>query len=211
MLKRLLNLIRQAVTESGYNDSSKYPLVEVSYNGKTTYAVRLSPYGLCTNPPSSSNALLLSADGQESIQYAIIDHMPKRFRNLKEGEVVVFNYISKSYIYFKANGDIDIECKNNTNINVSGDLSATIGGDATVDVSGSLEATAGDSAVITAPTIELNGNVSVKGTFTQTGGGAANFSGSMTVTGDVTAQGTSLHTHVHSGVQSGGSNTGQPV
>ena len=35
--------------------------------------------------------------------------------------------------------------------------------------------------------------------------------GKVTATGDVKGQGTSLHTHVHSGVQSGGSNTGGPV
>jgi len=33
----------------------------------------------------------------------------------------------------------------------------------------------------------------------------------LEVTGDVTANGISLETHVHSGVQSGGSNTGEPV
>lgn len=36
-------------------------------------------------------------------------------------------------------------------------------------------------------------------------------SGDIVATGDVTGQGTSLHTHVHSGVQSGGSNSGPPV
>jgi len=50
---------------------------------------------------------------------------------------------------------------------------------------------------ITAP------NISSSGTWSHTG--------SFTATGDVKGQGTSLHTHVHSGVQSGGSNTGQPV
>lgn len=50
---------------------------------------------------------------------------------------------------------------------------------------------------ITAPNITSNGTWNHTGTFTSTG--------------DVTGQGTSLHTHRHSGVQSGGSNTGQPV
>lgn len=35
--------------------------------------------------------------------------------------------------------------------------------------------------------------------------------GTVTVHGDVIADGKSLKTHIHSGVQSGGSNTGQPV
>jgi len=33
----------------------------------------------------------------------------------------------------------------------------------------------------------------------------------MTVTGDVTAEGTSVHTHKHGGVQTGGGQTGVPV
>ncbi len=47
------------------------------------------------------------------------------------------------------------------------------------------------------------------GTFTINGDVVVN--GKVTATGDVSGQGTSLHTHMHSGVQSGGSNTGVPV
>lgn len=64
---------------------------------------------------------------------------------------------------------------------------------------------ASSACTINAPSIVLNGAIS------QTGGGAAAFSGSMTVTGDVTAAGTSVHTHKHGGVQTGGGQTGVPV
>lgn len=64
---------------------------------------------------------------------------------------------------------------------------------------------ASSACTINAPSIVLNGAIS------QTGGGAAQFSGSMTVTGDVSAQGTSVHTHRHSGVTPGGGDTGGPV
>ncbi len=70
---------------------------------------------------------------------------------------------------------------------------------------------------ITAPTTTINGNLIVTGSITGSGGLAisggsgASVTGSITATGDITAQGTSVHTHVHSGVQTGSSNTGQPV
>jgi hypothetical protein len=64
---------------------------------------------------------------------------------------------------------------------------------------------ASSACTINAPSIVLNGAIS------QTGGGAAQFSGSMTVTGDVSAQGTSVHTHRHSGVTPGGGDTGAPI
>lgn len=56
---------------------------------------------------------------------------------------------------------------------------------------------------IQAPAIELDGPVHVTGAVT--GDSTAVFDG------DVTGDGTSLHTHIHSGVQTGGGNSGPPV
>lgn len=52
---------------------------------------------------------------------------------------------------------------------------------------------------VTAPTVQINGATVINGTLTQTGtGNNATFSGNITTTtGDVTAQGTSLHNHDH--------------
>ncbi len=76
---------------------------------------------------------------------------------------------------------------------------------ATVEINGTT------STTVTTPTFTVNGATVLNGAISQTGGGAASFSGSMAVTGDVTAQGTSVHNHVHGGVQTGGGNTGAPV
>lgn len=85
-------------------------------------------------------------------------------------------------------------------------------GNVSVNAGGNIAAEAVGTAAVTAPSITLNGNVTINGTLTQTGGGTATFSGNIdTPTGDVTASGKSLKTHVHSGVTSGPSNTGQPV
>ena len=67
-------------------------------------------------------------------------------------------------------------------------------------VSEEIDLTASEKIVAKAPRIELDGAIYGGGS----GGLPATFSG------DVTAQGTSLHTHTHSGVESGPSNTGQP-
>lgn len=52
-------------------------------------------------------------------------------------------------------------------------------------------------------TITIQGNLVLNGSLTQTG--------SQAVSGDVVASGTSLHTHKHSGVSTGSSDTGEPV
>lgn len=72
-----------------------------------------------------------------------------------------------------------------------------------------VEINASASTTVTTPTFTVNGFMVLAGGLSQTGGGSASFSGSMAVTGDVTAEGTSLHTHTHSG-GGGGGNTGGP-
>lgn len=74
-----------------------------------------------------------------------------------------------------------------------------------------VEINGGTSTTINTPTFTVNGATVLNGTVQQTGGGSAHFSGTMMVDGDVTAEGTSVHNHVHGGVQPGGGNTGAPV
>ena len=77
-----------------------------------------------------------------------------------------------------------------------------------------VEIVASASTTVTTPTFTVNGATVLNGSLSQgTGdaGGGATMLGPVDVTGDVTAGGKSLVTHVHSGVTSGGSNTGQPV
>lgn len=57
--------------------------------------------------------------------------------------------------------------------------------------------------ILEAPTITLKGNVA------QTDGDMTT-TGSITAQGDVVGDGTSLHTHTHSGVEPGGGNSGPP-
>ncbi len=61
----------------------------------------------------------------------------------------------------------------------------------------------GTTASITAPTIDLNGNVSI--------GGTATFSGTITATGEITSGTIPLSTHIHSGVTTGSGDTGGPL
>ncbi len=70
---------------------------------------------------------------------------------------------------------------------------------------------------LTAPTVTVNGNLVVSGTITGQGSGGASMQGNITTTGSITAGGNvtagsiDLETHVHTGVTTGGSNTGGPT
>lgn len=76
-----------------------------------------------------------------------------------------------------------------------------------------VEINASTSTTVTTPTFTVNGNTVLNGTLNAGGdsGGDASFSGSVIVDVDVTADGVSLHNHVHDGVVAGGDNTGPPV
>ncbi|EHZ8806236.1 phage baseplate protein [Salmonella enterica] len=91
----------------------------------------------------------------------------------------------------------------------------TDNGTAFVEVAagGDITATTTGSMTINAPTITLNGNVTINGNLSQgmgESGGTATMLGPVTVTNDVEAGGKSLTTHTHGGVQTGGGNTGAP-
>ena len=136
-----------------------------------------------------------------------------RMHDLSDGFVIpgprsvprVIQNISTSSVQLRTDdGQAHVEINaSNHNIGVvtSGNLGATVGGTMTANVTG--------AASITAPTIALNGNVTVNGTLSQIGGGAATFSGSLTAQGDISGSGTSLHTHTHSDPQGG--TTGAPI
>lgn len=67
-----------------------------------------------------------------------------------------------------------------------------------------------------APTVEIDASTEIilNGQLSQgngSNGGTATMLGPVTVTHDVTAAGISVSTHVHGGVQSGGSDTGGPI
>ncbi len=87
-------------------------------------------------------------------------------------------------------------------------LSADVRGDVTVTATGKIEMKSDTQITLTAPQIVFNGPIN---TYSQDGGsGVMNVTGTLHATGDVTASGISLNSHVHDGVQSGGSTTGGP-
>jgi len=133
-----------------------------------------------------------------------------------ENETVKVEYLNSGDITI-TNGDCTVEIKagGDTSIVTSGKVEVQAGGNITATTSASIEATA-SSATVTAPTIELTGNVNVTGTLTVSGvtTTAAIAAASLTTSGAVlgasvgTTAGADMddikskynaHTHVSSG------------
>lgn len=143
--------IKQAVLKFVGNDSSLYPRAQAFYSGKQTEVVRHSPYGLCTNPPKNSIGILFEIQGREAVKYGIFDFMTGRFKNLKEGEVQLGNYLTKASIKFSQNGDIIVNIPN-------GNLIANVSGNADINVSGDTDINSvGDVKVKSEASVYLEG------------------------------------------------------
>jgi phage gp45-like len=108
MIRTIQNLIKSAYVSLTNDDTTSYPTAQASYKGKAATFVRLSPYGLDSNPPKDSFVLLLSAYGQESNKFGIASDMINRRVSLKEGEVAIYNTTNGSSILLKADGEIEI-------------------------------------------------------------------------------------------------------
>ena len=192
------------------------------YEGSERKGTLWTPYGIMHNPPIGSIAMLFAQNGQESNAIGIADAPAIRvIRDMQAGEVAIGNYITGSYTYYKANGDVDTYSPADVNVTANGDINATAT-NISATASGNIQATAGGNINMTATgSVTINANtfaVSAPngGTFTVgnttielTDTGIA-MTGDVDVTGDVSADGISLKTHVHGGVTAGAALTGEP-
>lgn len=133
--KNMKQAIKQAVITAVTDDSEAYPQGQCEHNGKTINYTRLSPYGLDSNPPKDFHLLLLSSQGQEGVRFGIASNMNSRKSGLKEGEIAVYNPVTKSFVFFKENGDIEIDSQKDVVVKTKGNVVVTPGGSATIDSS----------------------------------------------------------------------------
>ena len=124
----IVNMIKIGVITLAGSDSGAYNRTQVSYLGKTKNTTVWMPYGLDANIPKDSLMLLFNVQGQEENMIGIGHNAALRFKNLAEGEVAIGNPKTGSKIYFKANGDIEVESDGVVNIN--GDTEPIIRGTA---------------------------------------------------------------------------------
>ena len=131
MLKtKIFNIIKQAFYKEADVDDSDFPKGIAVFAGKTSRFIRMSVYGICSNPTSGSHIILLNAQGRESSRFGFINDFLDRKKDLKEGEVALFNSKTGTYIYLKEDGSIEV----NSDFNITGDLIVDGDIDATGDV-----------------------------------------------------------------------------
>ena len=175
-----VNMIKRALTSLPIKDNTDFQTSQVRYLGKTAQIELVYPYGLCSSPPTGSMVLMFNIQGQEENRAGMANLTRQRFKNLKEGEVAVGNYLTGSVVKFLENGDIEVTGTNDINLTVAGTTNLTSTG-----------------------AVSIKGDVTITGDLTVTGDTALG----AIVTADNTNIG---KTHVHSGVTSGAAKTAGP-
>jgi phage gp45-like len=121
MLRKLKQIIRQAVISFLTDDTEAYPIFQVTSNQKATDVIRLSTYGIFGMPPLDSHVVLFSSQGQEAVKFGIANDFLRRKKGLKEGECGLLNTLTGTFIFLREDGKIEI----NADIISSGEIEAS--------------------------------------------------------------------------------------
>lgn len=167
MIKTLIsNIVKRAYVSLSKTDDADIPVVQVSYLGKTGDSEMLSPYGLSVRLPRDIQVLLFAIQAQENNRLCMGYSQTDRFKNLEEGEVVIGNPLTKSFVKFDKDGNIDIESKAKIVINSTSDVEITNSGKLTVNSTGNVIISTNADVALNCTNIDIvaSGDVSLKAT-----------------------------------------------
>lgn len=202
---RITNLIKRCALTKPTSDTTPYQIVQCQYLGHVADVESIVPYGLSNCPPINSTGIMVSILSNEENRAAFFNIPQERFKNLKPYEVQIGNYKTRSSVKFdndkaiviNSEGKITVLSKEDLSITTTGNIDINATGNVNIKATGSSTIESDGNLIIKAPQITLDGTVIIP----------ENLSVSGTITGD----GIDLSSHIHSGVQTGTSNTGPPV
>lgn len=144
---KILNIVKRAFVSQSLTDDKSSGIVQVSYFGKTGVSEVISPYGLSVRLPTGIQVLLFAVQSQENNRACIGYSQKDRFKDLEEGEVVIGNPLTRSFIKFDIDGNIEIESTGKIDIKSAKDV--------TIDVTGTVDLKATGDVTVDSPKVNL--------------------------------------------------------
>ena len=136
LLNKITSMIKIALTTGVMDDTKQFPFMQAQFMTKINDIWFMTPYGFYSSPPVGSLGIVFNIQAQEQNRVGIFNDYDRRNKNLKEGELELFNTLTKTRITLKANGDLDIFVNNNEIINIVGNNTIVIGGNRNVTIEG---------------------------------------------------------------------------
>jgi phage baseplate assembly protein V len=112
------------------DDSASVQWMQVKLNDlETAERMRLAEFGLASNPPAGSDALLLHVAGDRSAGVVFAtNHQPSRPKGLAPGETMLYSQDGK-HVYMTASGGIVVEAKGqNVTVNDAANVTCNCSG-----------------------------------------------------------------------------------
>lgn len=100
-------VIRWSVIEGSTDDTTAFPIQQVSYLGRSGKSAAWYPYGFHARAKAGDLALLFGVGG-DSASRLHLPGSPKDRPEIEEGEVVLYHPDTGSKVYLKKDGTIDI-------------------------------------------------------------------------------------------------------
>lgn len=161
LLRTMKGLLRLARIVASSSNDKAFPVQQIEYLGRNCDATIWLPYGMHANLPPDVLAIAMSLNGNLETRYAFPSSPKERLESplpnpLEEGDLLLFNPVSKAYVYLKADGDIDINSTGTISITAP-DIKLT--GD--VDINGTV-IRASDGRIISAEDVLSTSGVSLQ-------------------------------------------------
>lgn len=132
-LNKIKDTIRRAVVTRAGDDSGAYHICQITYNKKTVPAEVINPYGLYTNPPNGLQTMMFTVCGDSENRAIIAYSQGDRFKDLKEGEVLLGHTGTQSFIKFDNDGNVEIDSKAKVKVTAASEVEITVTGDVKVN------------------------------------------------------------------------------
>jgi len=159
-------------------DNGSFTVAQLSYMDQVREWPHHTPYGFFSMPPIKSTWCIFPFRDNDNDMFGFGQDYVNRPKDLKEGDVCIFNTISKIKFVFKTDGSVDAYAPENINYNCK-----------------NFNITATESVKINAPDFIVNGDTTMNGNLTVIG----------TIIGDIikslgelfwaTVKAVSTHTH----------------
>lgn len=118
MISKLVNMIKKATIKNLFADNQNAQIVQIQYLNKTAVSELINVYGISSLPPIGSQFVAFNLGGEEGNKFGFPYSPAQRFKNLKEGEVVVGNVKTGASVKFNADGSISVSA--NGEVTISG-------------------------------------------------------------------------------------------
>jgi phage gp45-like len=125
VVRSMKNIIKRSVQTATADDSKDRQTLKVKFLGQIRDIKQVTPYGLYSSSPVGSEFIVLSARNNPDDLNGMGNDYKNRIKDLKQGEVALYNTITKALVHFKDDGSMYLYSRQGVKVETTGDIDLT--------------------------------------------------------------------------------------